>query len=263
MFSANNADLKSCSWGYGILMLIFLMGIMAGCSSRSSESDRVYSYKEEESLKSITEKNAKALSKEKVNQSSANANQSIPGAPYSPADREVVLRYAENGESDSANMDQALKLVQRAERVSSAGRMMEDYLILAAHYWSKGDMKQVVQYANQGITSKTDSPRVKALMFIYLGYTNESKSPAIARSYFQQAVQKYPGFYKGHYELGRILFRDKKFSEAQGPLEKAFNLNPEIPNIYGNLGQMFYGMDQYEKAAKSLEKALALSLQTN
>jgi len=198
-----------------------------------------------------------------LNQSSAVAAKSIPNASYSSADREVVLRYAENGNNDSASLDPALKLVQRAETLSSTERTMEDYLVLAAHYWFKGDEKQVVQYANQGIMSKTDSPRVKAQMFIYLGYTYETKSPAMARSYFNQAAQMDPDFYKGHYESGRILFRDKKYSEAQVPLEKALNSNPESADVYGKLGQMFYGMDQYEKAAESLEKALAMSPETH
>ena len=262
MFSVKNADLKSCSWGYGVLILLFLMGIMAGCSSRSPESDKLYS-SGEGSPENITDKSSAALPKETSSQSSASVVKSIPSAPYSSADREVVLRYAENGENDSANLDQALKLVQRAEQLSSTERRMEDYLILAAHYWFKGDMKQVVQYANQGIMAKSDNSRVKAHMFIYLGYTNESKSPAIARSYFKQAAQMDPGFYKGHYELGRTLFQDKKYAEAQAPLEKAFNSNPESADVYGKLGQIFYGMDQYEKAAESLEKALAMSPQTH
>lgn len=262
MFSAKNIGPKSCSWGYGVLILLLLMGIMAGCSSRAPESDKLYS-SGEGSSENTMDKSSPALSKKPSSQPSASVVKSIPSASYSSADRDVVLRYAEKGENDSANLDQALQLIQRAEQLSSAERRMEDYLILAAHYWFKGDMKQVVQYANQGIMSKSDNPRVKAHMFIYLGYTNESKSPAIARSYFQQAAQMDPGFYKGHYESGRILFQDKKYLEAQTPLENAFNSNPESADVYGKLGQMFYGMDQYEKAAESLEKALAMSPQTH
>ncbi len=100
-------------------------------------------------------------------------------------------------------------------------------------------------------------------MFIYLGYTYESKSPTMARSYFKQAAQVDPDFYKGHYESGRIFFLEKKYSKAQAPLKQALNLNPESADVYGMLGQMFYGMDQYEEAAESLEKALAMSTQTH
>ena len=139
---------------------------------------------------------------------------------------------------------------------------MEDYLVLAAHYWFKDDMKQVVQQANQGIMAKSDSKRVKANMFVYLGYTYEKKSPVMARSYFKQAAQIDPGFYKGDYELGRILFMNKEYAKAQPPLKKALSTNPENADIYGKLGQMFYDMDQYEEAAESLEKALAMSPQT-
>jgi tetratricopeptide (TPR) repeat protein len=262
MFSVKNVYPKMCSRGYGVLALIFLMGVMAGCSSRTAESDRHYSSGEGPS-ESMMDKDSLAHNKEPSSQPTVSEVKPIPSAPYSSADREVVLKYAEKGENDSANLEQALKLVQRAEQLPSTERKMEDYLILTAHYWFKGDMKQVIQYANQGIMAKSDNPRVKAHMFIYLGYTNESNSPAIARSYFQQAARMDPVFYKGHYELGRILFQDKKYSEAKAPLEKAFSSNPESADVYGKLGQMFYSMDQYEKAAESLEKALAMSPETH
>ena len=263
MFSEKNVYPKSCSWGYGVLIFLFLMGIMAGCSSsRMPESDKLYSSREEPQ-DSVMAESPSVQSEAPSNPLSVSAAQPIPNAFYSPADREVVLRYAEKGENDSENLDQVLKLVQRAEQLSSAERTMEDYLILSAHYWFKGDTNQVVQYANQGIMSKSDNPRVKAHMFIYLGYTYESKSPTMARSYFKQAAQIDPDFYKGHYESGRILFLDKKYSEARAHLKDALKSNPESADVYGKLGQMFYGMDQYEEAAESLKKALAMSPQTH
>jgi len=256
MFSQRSIHPKSCLWGYGVLILLILMGSMTGCSSRAPETDKLYSSEEEVPV-SATDNGAS------LSAAAPSTVRSIPDASYSSADREVVLRYAEKGESDSANLDQALKLVQRAEQLSPAKRTMEDYLILAAHYWFKGDVNQVVQQANQGIMSKSDSKRVRAHMFIYLGYTYESKIPTMARSYFKQAAQIDPDFYKGHYESGRIFFLEKKYSKAQAPLKQALNLNPESADVYGMLGQMFYGMDQYEEAAESLEKALAMSPQTH
>lgn len=262
MFSAKGVHPKSCLWGFGVLIILFLMGIVAGCSSRAMEPDKLYGSKEGVPGKA-TDQITSIVPAESSSQSSVGAGNLTPGSSYSSTDREVVLRYAEKGETDSANLDQALKFVQRAEQLPSAERVMEDYLILSAHYWFKGDMNQVVQYANQGLMSKTDSPRVKAYMSIYLGYTYESKSPTMARSYFNQAASKDPGFYKGYYESGRILFLDKKYAEAKGPLKKALSLNPDSAEIYGLMGQMFYGMDQYEEAAVCLEKALAMSPQTH
>jgi tetratricopeptide (TPR) repeat protein len=262
MFSEKSVRTRSCLWGYGVLILLILMGSMTGCSS-TPEMDKLYSSGEGEPGSSANPV-ASLLPVESSNQPAAPGTlNSIPNFSYSPEDREVVLRYTENGESDSANLDQALKLVQRAEQRAPAERVMEDYLILAAHYWFKGDMDQVVQQANQGIMAKSDSKRVRANMFIYLGYTYESKSPTMAQSYFKQAAQIDPDFYKGDYELGRILFLKKEYSKARAPLKKALNLNPESADVYGMLGQMFYGMDQYEEAAESLEKALAMSPQTH
>ena len=85
----------------------------------------------------------------------------------------------------------------------------------------------------------------------------------MAGSYFKQAVQIDPDFYKGNYELGRISFENKDYSAAKVALKKAFDLNPKNADVYGMLGQMFYGMDLYAEAAESLEKALAMSPQTH
>jgi tetratricopeptide (TPR) repeat protein len=236
---------------------------MTACSSRAPEPDKFYS--SEEGLADSAEETVASLSPDESSNPAATPGAviSIPDPHYSQADREVVLRYAEKGEDDAANLDQALKLIQRAEQLSPAERSMEDYLILAAHYWMKGDMNQVVQYANQGIMAKSDSKMVRAHMFIYLGYTYENKSPTMARSYFKQAAQIDPDFYKGNYELGHSFYIKKEYSKAKAPLKKALDLNPENADAYGMLGQMFYKLDQYEEAVVSLEKALAMSPQTH
>lgn len=263
MFSEKSIHPRLCLWGCGALTLLFLVGSMTACSSRAPEPDKFYS--SEEGIAGSAEEAVASLSPEEFSKPAATPGTviSIPDPPYSQADREVVLRYVENGENDSANLDQALKLVQRAEQLSPEKRKMEDYLILAAHYWMKGDMKQVVQHANQGIMAKSDSQRVRAHMFIYLGYTYEDKSPTMARSYFRQAAQIDPDFYKGNYELGHSFFVKKEYSKAKAPLKEALDLNPESADVYGMLGQMFYKLDQYEEAAVSLEKALAMSPQTH
>jgi tetratricopeptide (TPR) repeat protein len=261
MFAEKSVHPRSRVWGYGVLILLVLMGSMVGCSSRAPETDKLYS-SETEAPASTTAKGASLAPADPVNQPLAIVK-AIPKPSYSSADRAVVLRYAEKGENDSANLSQALKLVQRAEQLSSAERTMEDYLVLAVHYRLKGDVGQVVQQANQGIMAKSNSARVKAYMFIYLGYTYEKKSPTMAGSYFKQAARIDPDFYKGDYELGRISFEKKEYSVAKVALKKAFHLNPERADVYGMLGQMFYSMDQYEEAAESLKKALAMSPETD
>jgi len=272
MFSEKNVHPRSCfaHWKFGVLILLVLIGGAIGCSSRGAESDKLHSSEEAlpgsgmdqiTSLPQAEPSNQTTSTDEPLGSPSSGKTGLIPKT-YSPADRVVVLKYAEKGESDSGNLDAALRLVQRAEQLFPSERVMEDYLILAAHYRIKGDMNQVIQYANQGIMAKSDSKRVRAYMFIYLGYTYESKSQTMALSYFKQAAQIDPDFYKGHYELGRIFFLEKEYSKAQASFKKALNANPENADIYGMLGQMFYGMDLYEDAADSLEKALAMSPQT-
>lgn len=278
MFVVRSVYPKSCLWGYGVLVFL-LMAAMAGCSS-APESGKFYSPDDgvKETQQSSPDKMASiepgnkpsspspaspSIDGSKSTEAGKTVVTSKPAPEYSAADREVVLRYAEKGESDPANLEQALKLVQKAEQRPTSERTMEDYLILASHSWNKEDTTQAVQYANQGVMAKSDNPRVKAYMFIYLGYTYEDKSPTMARSYFNQAARMEPDLYRGHYESGRILFLDKKHAEARTHLEKALSLDPKSADVYGKLGQMFYGMDQYEEAAKSLKKALELSPQTD
>lgn len=257
MFAEKSVRPGSSLSGYGVLIVLVLMGSMTGCSSRAPETGKLHNSGEEAKDKSDSLASVKS-----TNQPSGPAKV-IPVASYSSMDRAVVLQYVEKGESDAANSLQAIKLVQRAEQLSHAERTMEDYLVLAAHYRFKGDLQKVVQHANQGIMAKSDSKRVKANMFIHLGYTYEKKSPTMAGSYFKQAVQIDPGFYKGNYELGRISFENKDYSAAKVALKKVFDQNPESADVYGMLGQMFYGMDLYAEAAESLEKALAMSPQTH
>jgi tetratricopeptide (TPR) repeat protein len=255
MFAEKRIRPRSCLSGFGVLVLLVLMGSMMGCSSRAPETGKLYN-------EGTTDQNDSLVSAKSTSQPAVSAK-AISVASYSPTDRAVVLQYVEKGESDVANSSQALKLVQRAEQLSHAERTMEDYLVLAAHYRYKGDMQKVVQHANQGVMAKSDSKRVKANMFIYLGYTYEKKSTTMAGSYFKQAVQIDPELYKGHYELGRIAFEKKEYPAAKVSLKKAFGLNPKDADVYGMLGQMFYGLDLYEEAVESLEKALKMSPQTH
>jgi tetratricopeptide (TPR) repeat protein len=231
---------------------------MIGCSSRAPESGNLYN-----SGKDAMDPSDSVASVQSTDQPSVSPTKAVPVDSYSPMDRAVILRYVEKGESDTENLTQALKLVQRAEQLSHVERTMEDYLALAAHYWFKGDMQKVVQHANQGVMAKSDSQRVKANMFIYLGYTYKEKSTTMAGSYFKQAVQIDPELYRGHYELGRIAFEKKEYPEAKISLKKAFDLDPKDADVYGMLGQMFYGLDLYEEAVDSLEMALEMSPQTH
>jgi tetratricopeptide (TPR) repeat protein len=258
MFAGKSVHLKSCLSGYGVLIVLVLMGSMIGCSSRAPETGKLHN-----SGEGATDQSDSLASVKSTNQPSGSSTNAIPIPSYSSMDRAVVLQYVEKGGSDKANLSQALKLVQRADQLSHAERTMEDYLVLAAYYRFKGDLQKVVQHANQGIMAKSDSKRVKANMFIHLGYTYEKKSTTMAESYFKQAIQIDPELYKGHYELGRISFEKKGYPVAKVALKKAFDLNPKNADVYGMLGQMFYGMDLYAEAAESLEKALAMSPQTH
>ncbi len=253
--------LTSRSWVAG-LALASLVGAL-GCSSGVPEKEGLYG--SAETGRAETQDPNTVAVPHKPGSPSPSAGQpvvsdsrqpAVSQPSYSKEDQAVILRYAEWGPRDKANLEKVLKWVERAEKLPSAQRTMEDYLMLSAHYWFNGDKKKVVQYANQGIMAKSDNSRVKAYMFIYLGYTYEEKSPTMALSYFRQASRIAPEFYRGHYEWGRMAYAKRDFPQAGASLKKVLDSGPDNAEVYGMLGQMFYGMDRYEEAAESLEAAL-------
>ena len=248
----------------GVLIVSILMVGFIGCSGSERETSGLYS--EEGASPDLGQESTAEVSPD-GNRKASSEDAPLPEAPVKPVnytakEREVVLRYVEWGEDDPENMKQASQLLERARQRATSQRVMEDYLLLAAHHWNSGDKDQVVQFANQGVTAVSDNLRIKANMFIYLGYTYEDKSPTMALSYFKQAAKLDPDFYKGYYERGRTEYMKKNFPAAKEQLALALNKNPGNAQIYGMLGQMFYGMDLYAKAAESYEKAIALSPQT-
>lgn len=58
-----------------------------------------------------------------------------------------------------------------------------------------------------------------------------------------------------HTRKGIVLFRLDKAKESLASLNKAREINPEVPHPFVSLGQLFYANDEIDKARKSFEKA--------
>ena len=164
------------------------MGVVAGCSSTPG-TDKPLNSSEAGEKGSDTDKSASLSPNQTPDTITA-----IPIPSYSSMDRAAVLQYVEKGGSDPENLSQALKLVQRAEKLSHAERTMEDYLVLATHYRIKGDMQKVVQHANQGIMAKSDSKKSQS-QYVYLSglYLRENQS-GHGRLLFQASRTDRPRF---------------------------------------------------------------------
>ena len=177
---------------------------------------------------------------------------------YTPLDRAIIYNYAEKGGDDVGIVNKAMEMVRRAEQRSEEERVVEDYLLLAIHYWCKDDAKKTTQYVSQGISIDTDNKRMKAYLLIYLGYANENKDRFLAKSNFEQAIQADPDFYKGHYEVGRIHFRNWKFTEAEAKFKQALSLKPDNASTHEWLGHVYWKAEKHEEAFAAFSKALQL-----
>ena len=92
MFLEKSVYPKPCLRGLGVLVLILLIAMGVGCSSRTPESDKLYS-SGEGSTDAAMEKGA-SLQPEEPSPipSPAVAPKPVVRAAYTAADREVVLR---------------------------------------------------------------------------------------------------------------------------------------------------------------------------
>ena len=74
----------------------------------------------------------------------------------------------------------------------------------------------------------------------------------------QAALSKVPDDFKATRQLGDVLLRMNRFSEARTQLEKAIQLNPAEPNGYYMLGLVFLEMDDLARAEANIRRSLAL-----
>jgi len=77
----------------------------------------------------------------------------------------------------------------------------------------------------------------------------------MAMNYLRKAVELNPRHDKAHYELGLLLYREKKPVEAKAELEAALKLQGDNPQAYYLLGKLQKEAHDYVAALLSFEKA--------
>ena len=76
-----------------------------------------------------------------------------------------------------------------------------------------------------------------------------------ASDYLQQWLEIDGENALAHTRMGIVLFRLDKAKESLASLNKARELNPDVPHPFVSLGQLFYANGENDKARKSFEKA--------
>lgn len=86
----------------------------------------------------------------------------------------------------------------------------------------------------------------------------ESFDTAVER--LESLVQRQPGYYRGHYNLGLALAKSGRADEALKPLERALEIKKEQgiddPTLLTSIGWTQYLAGQYPEAKETLEEAL-------
>ena len=228
----------------GLWLVVLLFGNFIACSG----SDTL-SLSNQDALPTTVESTGAQLSKTPTSEKTQ----------YTPLDRAIIYNYAEKGRDDVGILNNALEMVANSEQRSEEQRVVEDYLLLAIHYWRKDDAKRVTQYAYKGLGFETSNKKMRAYLFIYLGLSYEDKDKSLAKTNFQQAIEAHPKFYRGHYELGRIYFRKNQFPEAEAKFKQALALKKDESSIYRMLGHVYRRTEKHEEAAEAYVKALGLN----
>jgi len=78
---------------------------------------------------------------------------------------------------------------------------------------------------------------------------------------FQKTLERNPASIEASYNLAVCLLRLEKNEEAISILEKAIEINSEVPELYLALGEAYFSQGNDEKARKTFEKALELDPQ--
>jgi serine/threonine protein kinase/tetratricopeptide (TPR) repeat protein len=95
---------------------------------------------------------------------------------------------------------------------------------------------------------------------------NRTKSAQTALNYFQQAIQKDPGFalaYTGVADASRFMYEDNKDAfwaqKALGAAQRAEQLKDTLPEVHFSLGSVYQQMGQTAQAVAELKRGLQLA----
>ena len=79
-----------------------------------------------------------------------------------------------------------------------------------------------------------------------------------ALAHYTEALRLNPGYYKAHYNLGNVLYRQRRYEEAEAHFAEALRLNPGYADAHYNLGIALQTKGSYEAAEGHYAEAVRL-----
>ena len=101
----------------------------------------------------------------------------------------------------------------------------------------------------------------RAHYYLGLTYLLKDGAPRLndAADEFKIELNRNPNEFFANYYLGIVSLIQKKLDVAAGLLEKASKTEPDNPDPYFHLGQIYQELGQYDKAIEALRKSIALN----
>jgi serine/threonine protein kinase/tetratricopeptide (TPR) repeat protein len=175
---------------------------------------------------------------------------------FAPAYAALAEAYLRKGYSVTSADNHWLKLAR-----DSAGQAVAANPDLAAAHSILGD---VLLETGETATAKMEIER--AMQLDPLGWPSYvslakfySKSDALrAEQLYRKATELGPGDWIPHSEYGRFLYRTARYQQAAAEWEQATRVAPDNVFMLRNLGAAYHMLDEFERAASTLQKALEI-----
>ena len=152
------------------------------------------------------------------------------------------------------NAAEAIRTLEKAYRITPYDIDLNYDL---AYKYSENKNAKVIALCDSLI--KIDTLELHAEPYYYKGiYFSNINDKATALSLFDQAIQHDYYYLNAHIEKGRVLYEQKKFSEAIKSFQLANTISAKFPDAYFWMAKCQEAMGQKQEAKLNYERAYAL-----
>jgi tetratricopeptide (TPR) repeat protein len=156
------------------------------------------------------------------------------------------------------NTDEAAKLF--AEMLAEFGDTAEIHFQFGTAYARNGYEEQGISELKKTIAKDSRFPGAHySLGAAYLLGLGEVASQVKAVSEFREELKIHPNDPLSHWQLGHIALNEHRLREAENELTRAAKLDPQNPDIFLFLGQLYSETNRASDAETALRKSIALS----